>query len=660
MEAAGGKRQGTHWIVWAAPLAILTALFAWWAWQAGAYFGRDFYPGEIILVALLAIVLLATPLRARVSGAPALALASLLGLAAWILLSIFWTPTPEVAVSDTHRVLLYAAIFMFGICVVGLLGERRDLALLPIGLAGILVGIATVLTFGHGTDVTSYLHEDGTLRYPLGYRNANAAFWLISAWPLITLALRRQFRWPLRALMLGGVTMLLELAVLSESRGSVPAAAIALLVLIGLSGRGLKVALFVALAAIPAIPAIPTLLHVFQHNAADAGAIPLLHDSAEAIAISTLGSIALAAAYLGLVEPRVSLGQRTVARLSRAGAAVAILVILAGAALLVARHGGPAEFVNQRISELNRGTPNLRNQGTRFGVNLGSHRGDFWRVAFDEWKENPIRGGGAGSWQIEYLRKGHTQSTPHDPHSVEMLMLSEFGLPGILLFGTFLIAAVVAAMRSRRLGPVALSLVAGALAAASQWLVQASYDWLFFYPGVTAPAIFLLGAAAAPPSRRVAQRFRPAAKAAVLALLAAIAIAAGALYLSVRYADRAQGEARGNPLGAYQDFDRAASIDPFAVEPLLSKGTVALEAGDKRTAASALREAIGREPEDFNAHYLLGIDLLRSNPAIAGKELRLARRLDPKFPLRAPLAQSREALARDRARAKAACCTPGK
>jgi O-antigen ligase len=660
VEAVEGERQGRQWLGWAMLFVPVTALFAWWGLDAGAYFGVVFYPGELGVLALLAVLLLSIPLRARLRGAPLVALLALLGLAAWVLLSILWTPTREIAVSDTHRLLLYAALFGLGIWIVSLLGERRELALVPVALAGVVVGVVSVITIGHGSNFDLYLHEDATLRFPLGYRNANAAFWLICAWPLLALAVRGRFPWALRALMVGATTMLLELTVLSQSRGSLPAAAVALLVLIGFSRRGLKVALFVALAAVPMVPVIPTLLHVFQHGAANAGAIPLLHDAAGAIAVSSLASAALAAIYLGLIEPRVGIGERTVSVLSRTTAVLAILAVLVGGAVFVSSHGGPAGFVNQRIEELHAGTPDLRQQGTRYGVNISSNRGDIWRVAFNEWKRNPIRGGGAGSWEVEYLREKHNPTTPHDPHSVEMLMLSEFGLPGILLFGAFVVAAAIAAIRSRRLGSSAVILVAGALAAAAQWFVQASYDWLLFYPGVTAPAIFLLGAAAAPALSAATGRPRLAPRLAALALIAVVAIGAGALFLSARYTDRGEGEWQTDLAGAYSDLDRAASIDPYAVEPLLSKGAIAREAGDQPTAVAAFREALDREPENFPAHYLLGLTLLHSRPAIAGRELRTAQRLEPGFPLRGPIAQSRAALARARAGARAACCTPGR
>jgi len=65
---------------------------------------------------------------------------------------------------------------------------------------------------------------------------------------------------------------------------------------------------------------------------------------------------------------------------------------------------------------------------------------------------------------------------PEDPHSVVMLMASELGVPGLLLFGTFLVASVLAILRSRRAGPEAAVLGATALAVAAYWLVHASVE----------------------------------------------------------------------------------------------------------------------------------------------------------------------------------------
>ena len=46
-------------------------------------------------------------------------------------------------------------------------------------------------------------------------------------------------------------------------------------------------------------------------------------------------------------------------------------------------------------------------------------------------------------------------------------MFGELGFPGLLFFLAFVVAAIAAALRSRRLGPAAAALSAGALAAGS-------------------------------------------------------------------------------------------------------------------------------------------------------------------------------------------------
>lgn len=635
-------------------VAAVAALFTWWALKEGAYFGSTFYPGELALLGLLAVLMIGVPLRARLSGPALVALVALIALGGWALLSILWTPTREAALVDAHKIIVYASLFCIGFWLASLLDDRRDLALLAVGLAVAAVAVVATIVIGTGTTALKYLHEDGTLLYPIGYRNANALFWLTGAWPLLILAVRSRIAWPLRAAMLAAVTMLAELTILCQSRGSLPAAVISLVIVVLLSRQALKTALFALVAAIPTVAATPTLLKVFQHGNADAGAIPLLHHSAVAILLSTLASLALASLVIGLGERQVSLAPRTTRRLSLvSGAAVVVAVVIAGGAF-IGHEGGPVRFVDQRFDELKEGTPNLRSQGARFGVNIASNRGDIWRVALDQWEEDPIRGGGAGSWQVKYLRDKTVYTPAEDPHSVEMLMLSEFGLPGIFLFFGFLAAAVVAAWRSRRVGPASVTLAAGALAVGAQWFSQASYDWLFLYPGVTAPAIFLLGAAAAPAVRRNAERLRAARLGACLGAVLLAAAAAGALFLSVRYTDRAANEWRTDLGAAYADFDTAASLDPFAVEPLLSKGAVAREVGDTKTAVRSLEEALERQSDNFSAYYLLGLTLLRPQPRAALRELARAHELNPLFFLAADV-RCAKGLVRGPAVAKGAC-----
>ena len=614
-------------------LGAVTALIGWWAWKQGAYFGTVFYPGALAVFALLGLMLAFAPFRARIKGPARTALLSLLALTAWMLLSTLWSSTPAAAVAYAAHGALYAALFGLGIWIAHLLGSRSILALSPLVIAGAVVAIATVIVLATGTNVTWYLHSDATLRFPIGYRNANAAFFMICVWAALALGTEVKWRWQLRALAVGAGTILLELAFLAQSRGSIPAVVLAALVYLVLSSHRLRAAAVLALMAVPALPAIPTLLDVYRHGKADAAVVPLLHDAARAVAGTGVLSLLIAALVLGAVAPRLRLRAGTVRTISWSAAILAVAGVLGGGAFFVAEHGGPVGFVNQRAQEFDKvGYPNLHGQGIRYGANIGSNRHDFWRVAIDEGLAHPLLGGGAGSFQTVYLRHRLSEESPEDPHSVEALMFSELGLPGIVALVVFIVAAATAGWRSRRLDPAATGLVAGALAGATQWFVQASYDWIWNYPGITAPAIFVLGAAAAPalidPAAARAARWRVS----IGALLAVAAIVLIPFFLAERYLQRAYEESASDPHGAISDLSRAADLNPLEAAPLLAKGVIASRQGEETLALSAFHEASGREPEDFAPYLYLASELARTNPRAARVALGRAGELDPQDP----------------------------
>jgi hypothetical protein len=616
------------WVAAVIP-TLLGALFTWWAWKDGAYFGTVFYPGAVAVFALLGLLLFVAPIRVRISGPTLVGVVALIGIGVWTLIAFLWSPDRTVAIADSYKAFLYAAMFGVGILTCALLGRRVEWVLAPVAVAGVLVGAGTILTLATGHNLSAYLHPDATLRFPIGYRNADSAFFMICIWALLSLAVGGRARWPLRAAMLAGTTMMLELVVLAQSRGSLPAAAVALVFYLILTPNRLRHVAYLALAVIPVVVALPALLDVFQHGGI-AGVLPLLRSAAKAVALTTLLSFLLAALSLALVEPRMRLGPTWTKRISRSLAAVAVVAVTLGAGVFLAEQGGPAHFLDQRISEFNRAvSPGFNRAETRFGVNVSSEREDLWRVASDEFVHHPLLGGGPGSFQFSYLRHRRTEVTPKDPHSVELLMLSELGLPGFILFIVFIGGTAVAVMRSRRVSRSAAVLSAGAMVSGAYWLVHSSYDWFWHYPVVTAPAIFLLGAAATPALRSSA-RALGRVKLIPIVLLAALALGTIPFYLAERYTDRALGEWQANPTVAYDDLDRAASLNPLSLEPLLIKGAIAAKEGDRALALSAFEKAKSRVPQSYAPYYFIARELLRSDPIGARRALGTARTLNPK------------------------------
>jgi hypothetical protein len=618
----------------ALPLTVVGAVLIWWGWKSGAYFGVVFLPGTIVLLALLAVLLVFAPWPARLAGPVRVALLALLALAAWTGLSAIWSPAPDTAIADAQRVVGYATLFVLGLWLALLLGPRLPLALLPVVLAAAVVSLATLIALWTGDNATDFFETDATLRYPIGYRNAEAAFFLIALWPTLVLAVRRELDWRLRAVLIGAATLMIEFAVLAQSRASPFAAAAAAIVLVLAHPFRFRTLLWLCAAAVPAALALPWLLDVYEHGGENtAASIPPLHSACRAMALTTVLAVAGGAllARQGLDLRVGESGRRLLARGLIGFVAVALAI---GGTVLVIRAGGPADVLDKAGDELTAGTPDLNPQGSRFGIDFRTGRGDYWRVAWDDAVDRPLAGEGSGGFRRTYLiHRDSGGVQPEDPHSVELLMASELGLPGLLLFAAFAGGCVAAVLRARRLGPAAGALAAAALAAGAYWLVHASVDWFWSYPVVTAPVAFLLGAAAAPICLRPEPSYLPRPLRPGLVLAAAVvAISMVPFFLSERYTNHAIRNSAADPLAAYADLDRAADLNPLSSTPLIAEAVIAERLGDRPRALDALADAERRNPDDWQAYFVEARVASGDDPARATVASRRALQLNPQDP----------------------------
>jgi hypothetical protein len=616
----------------AALLGALAIVWAWWAWRSGAWFGVIFYPGAIALaILLLPLMRFASwPGSLRSSPGVMVALGGLLALGAWTLLSALWSPSPDEAFSDGFRVLFYAASFLLGLWLCRLLASRMTLSLLPLALAAGVAAIATAITLITGDDVARYLEDDGSLVFPIGYKNANAAFFLIALWPAVSLAAAPQVDWRLRGPMLGCAVLCAEVAYLSQSRGSVVAILPAVFIWLLLSPWRLRAFAWLALAAAATAAALPWLTGVYTAVNGDDPIRPALGDAGWAM-LATAGAatvVALAAARFGPAQRRSPAVSRSLLPPLAAGIG---LVLVSVAAVFVATGTDPVDWVDQRAAELGQSAnPNFSSAESRFGVNATSQRPDQWRVAWHDVRDEPLLGEGSGAFEYSYARERDIDTTVRDAHSVEMELLSELGIPALAMLGAIVVGATAGALRSRRLGLSPATLTAGALAAGTYWFFHSSIDWFWTYPALTAPVFGLAGAASAP-ALAAARRGPPGGVriAIGVAMLVAV-VTAGALYLSDRYTRDAYRDWQSDLQGAYSDLDRAETLNPFSDDPPLAEGAIATQAGDQARALKAFREAADRTPQDWATHYFLGQQLARTDPDAAKRELDIAHELNPR------------------------------
>jgi hypothetical protein len=614
------------------PLALFGLVVAWLGWESGGYFEVTFLPGTMLLLAVLGLLLLFVPLPGVLRGPTLVAFLGLVGLAAWTLVSGLWSTIPDIPWSDAQRTVAYAAAFVIGVWSSLLLGGRRLLALGPLAFAGAAVGLLTLIVLWTGTNSLDFLDNEATLRYPIGYRNAEAAFFLMALMPTIVLATSRELDWRLRGVLLGSATLMIELSVLAQSRASIFAIVIAIGVLVATHPERLGVLGWLGMATGIAAIALPWLLDVFQTDAGNSAAeIPPIHHACVAMALTSALSIGA-----GLAAARLGRGFRLPER-ARSGIGWGLiacvgLVVLAGFVALLRTEGGPGGFVSRHIDELTQSSPNLIGQGSRFGLDVRTERGDYWRVGFDDFVDHPLRGDGAGGFRTSYLEHRRSQTTPEDPHSVEILMISELGLPGALLFLAFILGSVVAIVRARRLGSSAATLAAGALALSAYWLAHASADWFWSYAAITLPVPFALGAAAAPTLRGEQKTGRSSARTALALTAFALALTMAPFFLSARYTNQGIRTGRSNTQAAYDDLKRGADLNPFTARPLAAESVIALQVGDDARALSTIDDAIDRSPHDWLLYLQKAKVLLRTDPAASRLALDAARKLNPSGP----------------------------
>jgi O-Antigen ligase len=614
-------------------LAILAGTWSWWAWQEGGYFGVVLLPGTVAICVAAALLAALAPWRIdlRLSRPVTIALAALVGLGVWTIVSALWSPAADTAVADGQRVLLYALAFGLGLSLCSLLRSRIELALAPLAIAGGVAGLAAVIALGTGDDLGDLL-DFGTLDYPLGYRNANAAFFAIALFPAVGLAAAARLDWRLRGLALGAATLCVDLFLLSQSRGSVPAIGLALVVYALASPFRLRALCWLALAVIPALGSLPALTDLYRaaNEEGVRSAVAEMHTTATMVALTALVAVALgaiAARYeaklpgLGPASPR---GNRPIAVGIGVGIAVALVAFVAAV-------GNPGDWLGERIDEFKGGgTPDVTRQSSRFTLDAASDRYDLWRVALDDLAGSPVGGEGSGGFEYSYAREREVaRQEARDAHGVPFELGGELGLVGLLLFVAAIGGSAFAVLSARRLGPAEGALGAVALASGAYWLVHTSIDWFWAYPVVTAPVLALLGSACGPLVSSDGERPSRASRAGLIVVLLALGLSAVAPFLANRYVDDAYAVWREDLQRAYDDLDRAASLNRLSDEPLLAEGTIAREVGDRRRAIAAFEAASARRPDGWAAHYLLAELQAGADPRLAREQIAIALELNP-------------------------------
>ncbi len=484
------------------------ALLLLLASRAGGYFPEPRLQAGAVAFTVLAVLLAVHVPRAALSGPALLALGSLAALTLWTGLSSHWSSTPDVAVDDFQRDLLYLGLFGLGLVTVGSGRHSRHLVW---GILAVAVAIIVAALLGR-------IYPDGPpdaveraaqyrLGGPLRYWNALGALGAITVVLGVGLAGDVRSHPVLRGLAATATVLAGVAGYLTFSRGAWLAFIAGGLVLIAVAPR--RIALLVSLAVCGS--ALALVLARLGHLDALTGD-PSLGDGRMAQGRSFGPLLALAALGAGVVQGAIAWVRphpEAVERLSflgrRLAAAAAVLAVMT-AGVLYLQHAGRAEGeaaaqLTSADGWVSRQWRDFMSPGTfsetgsqRLTTTKGT-RSDLFRVAIDGFEDHPLRGDGSGGFEVRFAHDRRVDETVRDAHSVYLETLGELGIVGALalvgLFGALAWAATVARLRPRALSRSQSAPVAAAL---TVWAVHCAVDWDWQMAALTGLALVLAAA----------------------------------------------------------------------------------------------------------------------------------------------------------------------
>jgi O-antigen ligase len=579
----------------------------------------------LVSCAMLVATLLVRPLR--LSRPAGMVLGGIVGLVAWAALSATWAESAENAWREVARFGLYAVTIALTLNVVqGAQSARRVLNVLTLMSGTFVVYVlARLISGGAGTMFVEHrLHE------PLGYVNGQAGLLLIAFWLLFACGERAS-----RRLVAGGALALAagaaQLLVLTQSRAVLPALASSLLLVMTLLRGRLRRGLALLLTFAGVAVALPALLVVVDQNAEDLAARPTESVLRTAGVISLLAACAVGAAWAAALWARERRPPTPRTRRSVAAALVAILLAMLAFVGLTRDPIGHAETAISAFKAQSRAPTG----SSRF-ISGGGYRYDLWRVAFDDFKHDPLRGVGAGNYPTSFLLHRRSPQVVRQPHSLEFQVLGELGVPGISFLLLFLGGAAAVLWSSRR--GIDLRLAIAGVGVVTAWTVHTSVDWLHNVPGLSGIALLCLAllasvprevCAQAPTSAKLTHRGR-AGLIAALCALALLAASIGRLYAAETYRRDATSVVARDPAAALRSADRAISIDGDLMDAYYVKAAALARGGDYEGARATLLTAADREPHNFVPFALLGdLATRRGDIHTARRHYRQAERLNP-------------------------------
>lgn len=580
------------------PAAVVAAIWVAWAVRNGGYFASAWYPAGLLSAGLLLTLAIARPRGAFAASPATVPLALLAAWTAWNAVSLLWSDAPGAGREETNKLL--TVVVMGAVIAATPWRPRSALALLGAWAGAIAVLAAVDLSsFALSSHPETWV-LDGRYLGPTGYANGTAALGALAFWPLLALSARPSTPGPLRVAALPAAVVALLWGMLPQSRGTMLAAAAAAVVFVALSPHRGRVLSRLAIAGAALLLCVPSLFDIYTVARELEPLGGAVDEAVGRVAIAAVLALCASYALVG-VEGRVRPSPRAVTAVRRAGLAAVVLVLVGGLVAAAVSYDRVADSVESRLDTFASDASGENTQtGARLSQVTADKRYDYWKVAWEAFREQPVAGIGAAGYEPLYTREKAYDKHSRYVHMMWLRALAETGAIGLALLAGAVLATLVALVRVRGRAPVA---AAAALSLA--FVLQSGLDWLEEVPALFAPAV-CLPLAVLRASRDCDGRpsWWRAAPAVALAVVALAALAPS--YLAVRHLARGDDLRATDPQAALAAYDRAASADPLALTPHLRRGFLALQLGDEELARRSFREALEVQ-DNWVSHLELGL-----------------------------------------------------
>ena len=408
--------------------------------------------------------------------------------------SMAWTISDTLTIRELLRSAMYLATFVLAL---GSLSSERQVS--PLVDVTVLIS-AAVAGYGIMQKINPLQYEATTpdaTRIGSTLEYANTAAMIVVIGMVLVLARMAEMRSPLGRGVYAVFLLAFGVALyFTFSRGGLLSAGVGLTVLFVLGSNRLQTFVNLALASVP----LGWLLYEVQ----DLGALFAAEQSSDGqlisdgLAFRTDLLVAAAAAFiLQVVYAVLASRYELVPEARRLLGAVALVgvLLISGAGVYLA---GDQLFADNFSDTVTGRMQQPENPNERLTSVSSNSRSQYWKVAWDSWKENPILGTGAGTFEHTFLEKRPGFGGVKQVHNLYLEQGTETGVFAFLAVVAFsaLLAGYTAraAWRSAPLGNRRI-LLSGLVAAISVYLFSSVLEWHWYIPASTLLFFILAGMA---------------------------------------------------------------------------------------------------------------------------------------------------------------------